>query len=100
MRLRGEDAILRSANPPVWLATGNKHKVDEAKATLEKYGIQVRQLNIIKTEIQSFSLEDVVRYASEELSGSSEQRLLAVEDSGLFVSSLNGFPGPYSSYVH
>ena len=23
-----------------------------------------------------------------------------VEDSGLFVKALNGFPGPYSSYVH
>ena len=91
---------MRSANPPIWLATGNKQKVDEAKAILEKYGIPVRQLNIVKTEIQSFSLEDVARYASEQISESSKQRLLAVEDSGLFVSALNGFPGPYSSYVH
>jgi XTP/dITP diphosphohydrolase len=25
---------------------------------------------------------------------------VVVEDSGLFVDALNGFPGPYSSYVH
>jgi len=91
---------LRSANPAVWLATGNRHKVQEAKAILKKYGIPVRQLNIAKTEIQSSSLEKIARYASDEISGSSQRRLLAVEDSGLFVSALNGFPGPYSSYAH
>jgi len=91
---------LRSANPAVWLATGNRHKVQEAKAILKKYGIPVRQLNIAKTEIQSSSLEKIARYASDEISGSSQRRLLAVEDSGLFGSELNGFPGPYSSYAH
>jgi XTP/dITP diphosphohydrolase len=91
---------LRSDNPPVWLATGNKHKVDEAKAILGKYGIPIRQLNMAKTEIQSSSLTEVARYASNMISQPSQQRLVVVEDSGLFVSSLNGFPGPYSSFVH
>jgi XTP/dITP diphosphohydrolase len=91
---------LRSANPTVWLATGNKHKVVEAVAILGKYGIPVRQLNIDKTEIQSTGLEEVARYASNQISKSSQQRLIAVEDSGLFISSLSGFPGAYSSFVH
>lgn len=91
---------MRSDNPPIWLATGNKHKVAEAKAILRKYGILVRQLNISKTEIQSSSLTEVATYASDRISQPSRPRLLATEDSGLFVSSLNGFPGPYSSYVH
>src|SRR5207249_10042055 len=59
-----------------------------------------RHENSVKTEIQALSLEDVARYAFEQISESSRQRLLAVEDSGLFVSSLNGVPGACSSYVH
>jgi XTP/dITP diphosphohydrolase len=91
---------LPSDKPTLWLATMNKHKVEEAKAILGKSGIPVRQLNTAKIEIQSSSLEEVATYASDAISGASKGRLLAVEDSGLFVSSLNGFPGPYSSYVH
>jgi XTP/dITP diphosphohydrolase len=91
---------LRSANPTVWIATGNRHKVQEAKAILGKYSIPVQQLKVAKIEIQSSGLEEVARYASNQISRSSQQRLVAVEDSGLFVSSLNGFPGVYSSFVH
>jgi XTP/dITP diphosphohydrolase len=98
--LPGEDVILRSGNPTVWLVTGNKHKVKEANAILGKYSIPVQQLNVAKLEIQSSGLEEVARYASNQMPGSSQQRLVAVEDSGLFVSSLNGFPGAYSSFVH
>jgi XTP/dITP diphosphohydrolase len=90
---------LRSANPTVWLATGNKHKVKEARAILWTYGIPVQQLNVAKIEIQSSRLEEVARYASNQISGPSQGRLVAVEDSGLFISSLSGFPGAYSSFV-
>ncbi|WP_291998845.1 XTP/dITP diphosphatase [Caldivirga sp.] len=77
--------------------TRNQHKVKEASSILSQYGIGIIMENAInKVEIQSDSLEEIVTYAL---------RLncvnwLVVEDDGLFVDSLNGFPGPYSEYVY
>ena len=52
-----------------------------------------------KTEIQSDSLEKIARFAAEE-AAKKHKGMVVVEDSGLFVGALDGFPGPYSSYVH
>ena len=52
-----------------------------------------------KLEIQSDSLEKIAKYAAEQ-AARKHKRLVVVEDSGLFVEALDGFPGPYSSYVH
>nr|WP_048063099.1 XTP/dITP diphosphatase [Caldivirga maquilingensis] len=77
--------------------TRNQHKLKEATSILSQYGISIVMENSInKVEIQSDSLEEIVNYAL---------RLncvdwLVVEDDGLFVDSLNGFPGPYSEYVY
>ncbi len=77
--------------------TRNRHKLREASSILSQYGISVvMEDSVSKVEIQSDSLEEIVTYAL---------RLncidwLVVEDDGLFVDSLNGFPGPYSEYVY
>lgn len=52
-----------------------------------------------KTEIQSTNLGEIAKFAAEEAT-KKYNRTIVVEDSGLFVSALNGFPGPFSSYVH
>ncbi len=52
-----------------------------------------------KTEIQSTNLGEIARFASEE-AARKHSRKVVVEDSGLFVKALKGFPGPFSSYVH
>jgi XTP/dITP diphosphohydrolase len=52
-----------------------------------------------KTEIQSTSLTQIAKFAAEE-AAKKYKRTVLVEDSGLFVKALNGFPGPFSSYVH
>jgi XTP/dITP diphosphohydrolase len=52
-----------------------------------------------KTEVQSTNLEEIAKFAAEEAS-IKHNRTVVVEDSGLFVRALNGFPGPFSSYVH
>ncbi len=44
-------------------------------------------------------LGDIAKFAAEE-AAEKYNRTVVVEDSGLFVKALNGFPGPYSSYVH
>jgi len=52
-----------------------------------------------KTEIQDTDLGKIAKFAAEEAS-KKHNRAVVVEDSGLFISALNGFPGPFSSYVH
>ncbi len=46
-------------------------------------------------EVQAETLEEVVREALREIPGDN----FFIEDAGLFVSALNGFPGVYSAYV-
>ncbi|MFC4542878.1 non-canonical purine NTP pyrophosphatase [Halosolutus amylolyticus] len=79
--------------------TGNEGKVEEAREYLD--GIDdVEQVAFDYTEIQSDSLADIAahgaREAFEALGG--EDPVL-VDDAGLFVDALGGFPGPYSAYV-
>ncbi len=52
-----------------------------------------------KVEIQDPRLENVARFALESAM-ENNNRLIVVEDSGLFIKDLNGFPGPYSSFVY
>ncbi len=51
-----------------------------------------------KTEIQSRNLASIAKFAAEKIA-LKEARKVIVEDSGLFVESLGGFPGPFSSYA-
>ncbi|QLK27399.1 XTP/dITP diphosphatase [Natrinema zhouii] len=79
--------------------TGNEGKVREARDYLADVE-SVEQVEYDYTEIQSDSLEEIAahgaREAFEEL-GRDEPVL--VDDAGLFVDALGGFPGPYSAYV-
>jgi len=79
--------------------TGNKHKFEEASVALKPLGITLEPVDVEKIEIQSDSLEDIAVHAA--ISAYKKlQRPLVVEDAGLFIESLNGFPGPFSSYVY
>ncbi len=50
-------------------------------------------------EIQDRRLENIARFALKEALGAGRKPIL-VEDSGLFIEALGGFPGPYSSFVY
>lgn len=82
----------------IYFATGNEGKFREAEEVLSRYGIEVEMVDLDYPEIQSDSLEEIavggVRWCVERL-----MEPVFVEDSGLFVDALNGFPGPYSAYV-
>jgi len=82
----------------VTLITGNKNKEREIKEILKKYGIEIESIDLDIHEIQSEDLEsivlDYIRKAWEIL-----KKKIIVEDSGLFIEELKGFPGPFSSYV-
>ncbi|MCL2115235.1 MAG: XTP/dITP diphosphatase [Methanobrevibacter sp.] len=77
--------------------TGNQHKVKEAEKIFQKFNIELEHIDLGYTEVQG-TLEDVAKsgakYACEKLN-----KPVIVEDAGLFIKTLKGFPGTYSSYV-
>lgn len=83
----------------LWFVTQNDHKYQEARRSLDPFGIKIRKLASPKTEIQSTDLGDIAKFAAKE-AARKHNRTVVVEDSGLFIRALNGFPGPYSSYIH
>ncbi len=77
----------------------NPGKLREIRLVLAKFGFEVEPVDEKKLEVQSESLEEIAKTAAEHLLGRVSEPFV-VEDSGLFIASLKGFPGPYSSYVY
>ncbi len=78
--------------------TSNRHKFEEARRILDGLGVAVGHRTVTLPEIQSDSLAEIAVHkalAAHRITGGA----VLVEDDGLFVESLGGFPGPYSSYV-
>jgi len=82
----------------LFFASSNKHKYQEAKKILDFFGINLGFLKCDLEEIQSNSLNDIAAHKAKS-AFSKYQKPVIVEDDGLFIDSLDGFPGPYSSYV-
>lgn len=82
----------------VWFASSNRHKYLEAEAILEKSGIGLGFFKFDPVEIQSESISDIARQKALDAYALCKKPVI-VEDVGLFIKGLNGFPGPYSSYV-
>jgi len=82
----------------VKFVTSNLGKVREAIHYLRPLGITVMGENIPYVEVQADTLEEVVTKGIEYLSGRIEEEFI-IEDSGLFIDALSGFPGVYSAYV-
>jgi len=82
----------------VLFATSNVHKFQEVSEILLEYDIVVERADIKGFEIQSNSLEEIATVSVKRVVSLRGEAAI-VEDSGLFIESLKGFPGPYSSYV-
>ena len=82
----------------IHVVTSNSHKFNEIQEILSKYGLKVKKSEIKGPELQSDDLSTIAAAAATEAEYRSGHKLL-VEDAGLFVRVLNGFPGPYSSYA-
>lgn len=76
--------------------TGNDGKVREARAYLDE---NIEQNAYDYTEVQSTDLATIAAHGAREAYHEIGDSVM-VEDSGLFVESLGGFPGPYSSYAY
>ncbi len=78
----------------IYFVTSNKGKLVEARGI---FG-DVVQRNIGYTEIQADTLEEVVVFGMKEVAPRLKGPVM-IEDAGLFIESLKGFPGVYSAYV-
>lgn len=78
--------------------TSNKWKFSEAEKILNKYGINIIHANILLEEKRGESVEEIAEDCAIH-AFSLLGKPLFVEDSGLFVLSLNGFPGTSSAWV-
>ena len=83
----------------VFFATGNINKFNEARSILSSYGFAVAMLRVKGDEIQSDSLKEIAKTSA--VNAFKRSRLpIFVEDAGLFIDALSGFPGPYAAYVY
>lgn len=78
--------------------TGNPAKAEEARAALKPLGIEVEARRVPHPEVQADSLEEVARERALWLHARLQEPFF-VEDAGLFVEALRGFPGVYSAYA-
>ena len=83
----------------LFFASSNEHKFQEAERILANLGMQINLFKTTLEEIQSNNLNDIAEkkaiYAYDLI-----QKPVIIEDDGLFINALDGFPGPYSSYVY
>jgi len=83
----------------VFFATGNVNKFNEARRILGGYGVAVGMLKLKGDEIQSDNLQEIAEKSVLNAYRKSGMPIF-VEDAGLFIDALSGFPGPYAAYVY
>ncbi|MHA1974974.1 MAG: non-canonical purine NTP pyrophosphatase [Candidatus Hodarchaeales archaeon] len=78
----------------------NIRKYEEIREIFrELWEIRVSYRNFELLEIQSDNLEEIAEFSLRSCPLFQKKISYFVEDSGIFIKHLNGFPGPYSSYI-
>lgn len=80
------------------IITSNIGKVMEYRDGLDDSDIEMEHYPHSYDEIQTSNLEEVVRKGMETLRSEGLSNFI-IDDTGLFIDSLNGFPGVWSAYV-
>jgi XTP/dITP diphosphohydrolase len=78
--------------------TSNGGKFKEVKDYLERRGIECQWLKESYEEIQADTTEEISSNSAKKLSFKLKDKFF-IDDTGLYIESLKGFPGPYSSYI-
>jgi len=79
--------------------TSNTGKYEEMRLLFAQDGFELERIDLRYPELQVETLEATIMYGLEWIVGRYYRPFL-IDDSGLFVEALNGFPGVYSAYVH
>jgi XTP/dITP diphosphohydrolase len=82
-----------------YFVTSNIHKFQEARRVLSEYKIATAKLKVEAVEIQDDNIENIAKASVLDAVKNCGLPVF-VEDAGLFIEALNGFPGPYSRYVY
>ena len=83
----------------LFFVSSNENKFQETERILSNFGMQINFFKTTLEEIQSNDLNDIAEQKAINAYGIVKKPII-IEDDGLFIDSLNGFPGPYSSYVY
>ena len=78
--------------------SSNVHKYEEIDSMLKAHGIECSWVNMKYEEIQEDSIEKISWESCNGLIEKIDSKFF-IEDSGIIIEVLGGFPGPYSSYV-
>ena len=91
--------MVQLKNMDLCFVSSNLNKFREIEPILRQYGIVSQLIEMSIQEIQSESVQRIAEaksnYAFQHL-----LRPVLIEDDGFYISSLNGFPGQYSSFVY
>ncbi len=79
----------------ILFATGNKNKVREAQSVLQ---IELEIADIELDEVQSMDLIYVAKKKAEEAFAILKKPVI-IDDVGIFIAALNGFPGPFVKFM-
>jgi XTP/dITP diphosphohydrolase len=83
----------------VFFATNNINKFNEARSILTELDIVVGMLRVKAAEIQSDRLKKIAQTSARDAFRRCCLPVI-VEDAGLFIDALRGFPGPYAAYAY
>ena len=83
----------------LFFVSSNTHKFEEAQRILSNLGLEINLFKTTLEEIQSNSLSEIAKRKALDAFSKVEKPVI-IEDDGLFIDSLGGFPGPYSSYAY
>ncbi|MBE6528872.1 MAG: RdgB/HAM1 family non-canonical purine NTP pyrophosphatase [Thermoplasmata archaeon] len=78
--------------------TSNPGKVAEYQKAFDELGIEMEHYRLPYDEVQTSDLEEVVNKGMDEIV-SKGVRDFIVDDTGLFIDALKGFPGVWSAYA-
>ncbi len=80
------------------LVTQNEHKLRELRPIFREYHVHFTTSGLEKMEIRSDSIEEIAEAAAEHAFNTVKTRVV-VDDTGLYITSLKGFPKSYPAFV-
>jgi XTP/dITP diphosphohydrolase len=83
----------------LYFITGNKGKFSELQQKVSSLDLTVIQKDLGYPEIQAETLEEVAEFGLNHIKQHFKKSFV-IEDAGLFIQALQGFPGVYSKYVY